>query len=493
MSSFRSRLLPLLVFPLIATPSAHAQWSVDNVSAARGELSGVVHGQKAYFAGGREGATRTDVIDIYDDVSKTWSQATLSSARSQASGVAVGSYVLFAGGAESATTSSNVVDFLDTNTMTWSSAPMLSTARFGMGATTVGSKALFVGGGEAGPSNASPSAVVDVYDSALGAPDNAGAWSTTTIPVARGLIAATTVGDRAFFAGGLDGFSYLDTVDVYDNATGMWSVKSLSQARAIGDPGATTVGSRAYFAGGQVAGGMSDVIDVYDADFDTWFALTLSVPRSGLAATTVGDLAVFAGGVTFMGAFAASDVVDVVASGTGAQATSLLSEARGNLAPAVIGQRALFAGGLLTPFIGTDVVDVFECVGASASTYAGDGINADTIAPVPIVLGQSWNAPLTIGHPHGAGGPTQLKVRTGVTNGANVFSPIGGRQTEVLISGPLLLAVASSHDGASGDIPTVTVPPILDLVGASWAAQYVVVGGGHADLSQAVEGTIGCF
>jgi len=139
--------------------------------------------------------------------------------------------------------------------------------------------------------------------------------------------------------------------------------------------------------------------------------------------------------------------------------------------------------------------DVFvrdRCVSATAAVYSGDGINADTITPVSAVLGSSWSAPLTLGHPHGTGGPLALMVRRVAINGPNFASPIGGRPAEVLTGGPLLFTLRGSHDGASGDVPPQSIPDSFSLVSAPWAAQYVVLGGGFGDLSQAVIGTIGC-
>jgi len=129
---------------------------------------------------------------------------------------------------------------------------------------------------------------------------------------------------------------------------------------------------------------------------------------------------------------------------------------------------------------------------AMSATFYGDGVNADAIAPLNAVLGSSWSAPLSIGHPHGAGGPLSLKVRSATINGPNFVSPIGGRLTEVLIAGQFLATLAGSHDGVSGDVPPQTVPNRVSLVGVDWAAQYTVVGGGFGDLSQAVFGVVGC-
>ncbi len=91
-----------------------------------------------------------------------------------------------------------------------------------------------------------------------------------------------------------------------------------------------------------------------------------------------------------------------------------------------------------------------------ATIFSGDGINADTIAPVNVVLGSTWSAPLTIGHPHGTGGPLTLKVRSTAFNGGNFLSPMGGRLTEILIAGQRLAAITGTHDGVTGDV----APPV---------------------------------
>jgi hypothetical protein len=140
--------------------------------------------------------------------------------------------------------------------------------------------------------------------------------------------------------------------------------------------------------------------------------------------------------------------------------------------------------------------DVFvrdRCGVAGSATFSGDGVNADVIAPVSAQLGSSWSAPLTLGHAHGAGGVLSLKVRSTTINGPTFVSPIGGRPTEVLVAGPVLAILSGSHDGSTGDIAPQEIPAgDFSLVGVSFAAQYVVLGGGFADYSQAVAGVIGC-
>ena len=131
-------------------------------------------------------------------------------------------------------------------------------------------------------------------------------------------------------------------------------------------------------------------------------------------------------------------------------------------------------------------------VTATAASFSGDGVNLDTVTPVPVVLGQSWSAPLQLGNFHGTGGTAVLKLRTGVFNGATLVSPTGGRAVEVLITGPLLAQIPGTHNGTSGGIAPLLVPAQASFLGLPWAAQYTVSGGGFVDLSRAVFGIVGC-
>lgn len=108
--------------------------------------------------------------------------------------------------------------------------------------------------------------------------------------------------------------------------------------------GVARAGDKLIFAGGQNGLSPSDAIEIYDAATDSWSTATLSVPRAALSAATVGRLAVFAGGVdeSLLG----YDLVDVYDSSTDVWYTLTLSERRGYLTGASAGGVALFAGGL---------------------------------------------------------------------------------------------------------------------------------------------------
>ena len=82
------------------------------------------------------------------------------------------------------------------------------------------------------------------------------------------------------------GVGVSNRVDLYNSVTGTWSTAQLSTATY--HLAATSVGNVALFASGPV--------DLYDSATGTWSTARLSVARSRLAATSVGNMALFAGG-----------------------------------------------------------------------------------------------------------------------------------------------------------------------------------------------------
>ncbi len=164
-----------------------------------------------------------------------------------------------------------------TATAQWSTQK-LSAARTSLSATSVGNKAFFAGG-------LPLSNVVDIFDN--------GTMSTATLSVARSAIGAGSLGTRAFFAGGVTSSGgYSSTIDVYDNATNQWTTASLAQPRA--NLVSTTTGTKVFFAGGRTGStSFSDVIDIFDGT--SWSSATLSAARQLIGATSVGTKAYFVG------------------------------------------------------------------------------------------------------------------------------------------------------------------------------------------------------
>jgi len=99
-------------------------------------------------------------------------------------------------------------------------------------------------------------------------------------------------------------------VDVFDDATGTWSVEALSRAR--GNLAATSVGTSVLFAGGTIAfPSVSDDVDLYDALTGAWSTASLGQRRTGLAGASVGHEALFGGGlISCLATCVHSDLVD---------------------------------------------------------------------------------------------------------------------------------------------------------------------------------------
>ena len=127
---------------------------------------------------------------------------------------------------------------------------------------------------------------------------------------ARGLMGATTVGNYALFAGGCTTMTdYTTVVDAYNVSLIRSTPTALSQARS--PLGATTVGSYALFAGGRciLSSGSTtnhNNVDAYNISLTRSTPTALSQARSLMGATTVGNYALFAGGVSSRSLFSVS-------------------------------------------------------------------------------------------------------------------------------------------------------------------------------------------
>ncbi len=296
------------------------QWSTSSLPSPGGAMRAISVGQYVVLSGGSYytsgGWAINSSLEIYNTGTDQWSATVQPDATVGAGWTAVGDELIIAGGASysnGAWAPTAAVNTYNVSTGQWSSAPALSQARYGLAAGTVGSLAIFAGGATYSDGTWSPSSDVDIYNTSTGT------WSTATLSVARWFIAATTVGDLAIFAGGTVNNVASATpnttaaVDIYNANNGKWSTALLSQARS--SIAATTVGDDAIFAGGQThqtdvvtmgnwlppgVGGYaaSGAVDIYNLDTNQW--TTAAVPQAAgeMSAVTSGDLAFFAGGDT---------------------------------------------------------------------------------------------------------------------------------------------------------------------------------------------------
>jgi len=272
------------------------------LSQARFSLVSATAGNKIIFAGGyecRDGRWNASTrVDIFDMITQTWTTTELSNSNGDLTAVAVGNKILITGGA------SGRVDIYDASTNSWSTTA-LSIARRSIAATTIGNKVFFAGG-TSGYSN--PNSRVDIYDASTNT------WSTSELSESRLAIAAETNGNKLFFAGGYTDEYYWDfvgtskRVDIYNNATTMWSTAELSEGR--GEIATITLNNKVFFAGGFNDNGASNKVDIYDNNLQSWLTATLSQARFRIQIATLGDKILFANGVDQTGEITRMDIYD---------------------------------------------------------------------------------------------------------------------------------------------------------------------------------------
>ena len=129
---------------------------------------------------------------------------------------------------------------------------------------------------------------MDVYNGATGA------WSTAQLSVARYYLAAASVGNVALFAGGVLTSALLCREVVVWVAYCCVRVLCL---RGLWSCGCTCPATASSLIRATAGGVVSNVVDVYNGATGTWSTAQLSVGRMVLAATSVGNVALFAGGV----------------------------------------------------------------------------------------------------------------------------------------------------------------------------------------------------
>jgi hypothetical protein len=187
-----------------------------------------------------------------------------------------------------------------------------------------------------------------------------GHWSTAALSSARQEMSVATVGSRILFAGGVTGSCFRpsacgtsNAVDLYDASTNQWSVATLSSRRIR--MAAVTVGDKAVFAGGlpTYQGGASAAVDIYDGPTGSWSTATLSGPRYPITAATVGSKALYTG----VRAFSGEDVrirpdFDIYDAATGQWSTAPLATVRSSPVLVTVGSQVLF--------VDRDAVDIYD-------------------------------------------------------------------------------------------------------------------------------------
>lgn len=261
-------------------------FTATTLSSPRRSHAAAGEGNLIMIGGGRNTALTGD-IDILDVTTGVWTFDTLAVPRANLAAVGVGGKILFAGGRSTAGRS-DVVEIYDVATGTWTQ-DTLSQPRAGLVGVAAGGRAVFAGGLQV---NNQRSRRVDIYDPVTGT------WTDLDLPVGRNLHAGAGVADFAIFACG-EG-SGANTANVVNVLTGTVTTQVLSVGRI--SPSGTSVGGRALIAGGNTGGFLGqpvDQIDIFDAASGTWSVDELQSGRSEMGATTVRNRAMFGGGFSF--------------------------------------------------------------------------------------------------------------------------------------------------------------------------------------------------
>lgn len=198
---------------------------------------------------------------------------------------------------------SNIINIYDRITHTWTTS-QASLARSGVASVVVGNKVFFAGGVDFDEVNYDvydPVSVVDIYDISTNT------WSTANLSEPRGFCKAVVSGNKIFFAGGLKANNTLSKkVDIYDLQTNSWSSTQLpGDARAVG--AAVTLQNKVYFCGGYkayenptgfgyVLTSSSTTIDIYDPTTGQWTTGNMQTVKGSFAAIGVDDKIYLAGG-----------------------------------------------------------------------------------------------------------------------------------------------------------------------------------------------------
>lgn len=213
--------------------------------------------------------------------------------------------------------------------------------RFALAATTLGNYAMFGGGMT---SKTSANNTIYRYNKSLTRS------SGGSLSAKKGYLAATSVGNYALFAGGASAHEYASSYSRYNTVDAVNTSGTVKTADALDQSGfgiaAATVGNLALFAGGGKEGSVTTSVSGYNQSFTKHdYIADLTESKYFHAATTVGNYAIFGGGASTSSASAVRNSVDAYdSSGTKTQMTALSSK-RYELAATNVGNYALFAGG----------------------------------------------------------------------------------------------------------------------------------------------------
>jgi len=273
-----------------AVPARAPSWAAagNMTTSGGGLLATMLLDGKVLVAGG--GATGTDA-QLYDPAAGTWARTGSMGSNGSTATLLLGGRVLVVGGHNEAGGSVASAQVYDPGSGTWTRTGDMTTPRRGFSVTRLPDGKVLVAGGEADLRTGNP---VELASAELYDPDT-GTWTRT------GSMAATRFGHTAtllsngevLVAGGA-GFAPGATIccdplaaaELYDPATGTWTVTGTMTTPRVDQTAVLLPDGRALVLGGADAG----AAEVYDPGSGTWTRTgNMPTPRSDFSATLLPD------------------------------------------------------------------------------------------------------------------------------------------------------------------------------------------------------------
>lgn len=311
-------------------------WETLSMPDQRNDYTLASIGNKVFLAGGKISGAATTKINIYDLVTKEWSEMNFPTTRTGMRAITIGNRVFFVGGSSGAIGYSTVVNVYDNSTDTWSTLD-LSQGRTDVALVVLNNK-LIVAGGQNTASLVTFSNVVDYIDL------NTLAMTSGTMPDDVPGLRSSVVGDKAVFWKSSYTYAF-----IYDDLTGQWSTHDLSAGSTnfVYSNGAV-LGGKLYFCGGPFAGTTSHYVYIYDGENNQWTTDLLPHQRRTVNVSAIVNKVLIAGGENFadgtssniVDIYTDSSIVPLAISAASVKNTSCHGGADGMIAVDIIGGEA---------------------------------------------------------------------------------------------------------------------------------------------------------
>jgi hypothetical protein len=212
------------------------------------QLTSAVWGNKVFFAGGHkaspyggslaEAITPTSIVDIYNSETSTWSVSNLIEARTPSAAASAGGRIFFAGGKNS-----SVIDIYNINNDSWSNSDLTNAGV--VNSAAVANKIFWLTrayhNGPAGVYN------IEIYDVTTQQRSFASTYWPSFAPYSTIFVKD----NKLLFVNRIISEKPMSQafIDIYDLATGVWSIAQLNQS--LYSSTIISTGDKIYVAGGK--------------------------------------------------------------------------------------------------------------------------------------------------------------------------------------------------------------------------------------------------